>query len=254
MLDNLADIFAGNENVRPLARQFIGALRGLAIEFDCVVLLLSHPSLSGINSGSGTSGNTAWNNSVRSRLYLTRDDEDKEVGPDRRILQTMKANYGPNGCRIELRWEVGRFARTDQRGGRQPRRCIEVATGGAGVPASAEVACDQGDKRFSPPKHLLRSCGVCHPSSIRGCLQGSAGDCNVRAAGAGSHRGGAGRATHQATALPCRTCFSGRSITTGMNLAVRVSQRSPAGLSQRFSNGYQPSKSAVPTGVCSNHI
>ena len=55
VLDNLADIFAGNENVRPLARQFIGALRGLAIEFDCVVLLLSHPSLSGINSGTGAS-------------------------------------------------------------------------------------------------------------------------------------------------------------------------------------------------------
>lgn len=62
VLDNLADIFAGNENVRPLARQFIGALRGLAIEFDCVVLLLSHPSLSGMNTGTGASGNTAWNN------------------------------------------------------------------------------------------------------------------------------------------------------------------------------------------------
>lgn len=116
VLDNLADTFAGNENVRPLARQFVGALRGLSIEFDCVVLLLAHPSLSGLNSGAGTSGNTAWNNSVRSRLYLVRDKDDKggEADPDRRILQTMKANYGPTGGHIQLRWEAGRFMRTDQ--------------------------------------------------------------------------------------------------------------------------------------------
>lgn len=35
VLDNLADVFAGNENSRPLARQFIGMLRGLAIQCNC---------------------------------------------------------------------------------------------------------------------------------------------------------------------------------------------------------------------------
>ncbi|BCH23553.1 AAA family ATPase [Mesorhizobium sp. L-8-3] len=115
VLDNLADIFSGNENSRPLARQFIGALRGLAIEFDCTVLLLSHPSLSGLTSGSGTSGSTAWNNSVRSRLYLVRDREQDggESDANRRTLSTMKANYGPTGGTIPLRWEAGRFVRTD---------------------------------------------------------------------------------------------------------------------------------------------
>ncbi|WP_309082848.1 AAA family ATPase [Chelativorans sp.] len=115
VLDNLADVFAGNENVRPLARQFVSALRGQAIEFDCVVLLLSHPSLSGINSGSGMSGNTAWNNSVRSRLYLLREKEKDgaELDPDNRLLQTMKSNYGPSGGQVPLRWQAGRFIRTD---------------------------------------------------------------------------------------------------------------------------------------------
>jgi RecA-family ATPase len=92
VLDNLADIFAGNENVRPLARQFVSSLRALAIEFDCVVLLLAHPSLSGMASGAGTSGNTAWNNSVQSRLYLVTSSDD--LDPDGRVLQTIKANYG----------------------------------------------------------------------------------------------------------------------------------------------------------------
>jgi RecA-family ATPase len=119
ILDNLADIFAGNENSKVLARQFIGLLRGLALRHDCTVLLLAHPSLSGLSSGSGTSGNTAWSNSVRSRLYLVRerDHDGFESDPNRRVLQTMKANYGPVGGRICLRWEAGRFIRLDQAAG-----------------------------------------------------------------------------------------------------------------------------------------
>ena len=113
VLDNLADVFAGNENVRPLVRQFIGALRKLAMEFDCAVLLLAHPSLSGLTNGSGTSGSTAWNNSVRSRLYLSRKSDSADGDDTCRILKTMKANYGPAGGQIPLRWQAGRFVRTD---------------------------------------------------------------------------------------------------------------------------------------------
>lgn len=115
ILDNLADIFGGNENAKHLARQFVGMLRGLAIEFECAVILLSHPSLSGMASGSGSSGNVAWNNSVRSRLYLQRDkDKDgTETDPNRRFIETKKANYGPSGRQIDLRWENGRFVAID---------------------------------------------------------------------------------------------------------------------------------------------
>lgn len=114
VLDNLADVFGGNENVKSLARQFIGMLRGLAIENDCAVLLLAHPSLTGMSSGSGSSGNVAWNNSVRSRLYLRRDkDEDgTEIDPNLRVLETKKANYAATGSEIEMRWEAGRFVPT----------------------------------------------------------------------------------------------------------------------------------------------
>jgi RecA-family ATPase len=110
ILDTLADLFPGNENDRAQARQFIGLLRGLAIRHDCAVLLLSHPSLSGLNSGSGTSGSTAWNNSVRSRLYLERVIvEGYEPDHDARVLTTKKANYGKTGGEIRMKWFGGVF-------------------------------------------------------------------------------------------------------------------------------------------------
>lgn len=110
VLDTLADLFPGNENDRAQARQFIGMLRGLAIEYDCAVVLLSHPSLSGMNSGTGTSGSTGWNNSVRSRLYLERVTQDGyEANPDARVLRTMKANYGRIGGEIGMTWRNGVF-------------------------------------------------------------------------------------------------------------------------------------------------
>lgn len=110
VLDTLADLFPGNENDRALARQFIGHLRALAIKHECAVILLAHPSLSGLNSGSGTSGSTAWNNSVRSRLYLERINQDGyEANPDARVLRTMKANYGRTGGEISLTWRNGVF-------------------------------------------------------------------------------------------------------------------------------------------------
>lgn len=110
VLDTLADLHAGEENSRAHARQFIGMLRGLAIRHGCAVLLLAHPSLSGMASGSGLSGSTAWNASVRSRLYLGRvGDGDYEANPDARRLVTKKANYGPSGGEIGLTWRDGVF-------------------------------------------------------------------------------------------------------------------------------------------------
>ena len=58
ILDTLADLFGGDEIKRPHARQFIGMLRGLAIKYGVTILLLSHPSLTGMTSGTGTSGST----------------------------------------------------------------------------------------------------------------------------------------------------------------------------------------------------
>ncbi len=110
VLDTLADIFPGNENDRSQVRHFVGLLRGLAIRHRCAVLTLAHPSLTGIASGTGASGSTAWNNSVRSRLYFERiKSEGYESDPDARRLKVMKSNYGPIDEEIAVRWQDGVF-------------------------------------------------------------------------------------------------------------------------------------------------
>jgi RecA-family ATPase len=114
VLDNSADVFGGNENDRAQVRQFIGILRSLAIAANAGVLLTSHPSLTGISTGTGLSGSTAWNASVRSRLYFKRatTDKDEEPDPNLRVLEVMKNNYGPVGETITLRWKDGLFLPT----------------------------------------------------------------------------------------------------------------------------------------------
>jgi RecA-family ATPase len=88
VIDPSADVFGGDEINRSQVRKFVSMLRGLAIDYDCAVLLLSYPSLTGLNSGTGTSGSTAWNNSVRSWLYL------QATSPETRVLKVVKANHG----------------------------------------------------------------------------------------------------------------------------------------------------------------
>lgn len=137
VLDTLADLFGGDENVRAQARQFIGALRGLAIRHQVTVMVLGHPSLSGMSSGSGASGSTGWNNSVRSRLYFERvqvrdGDRMTEPDPDIRVLRLMKANYGRAGSEIRVKWKAGMF----------------VAVGGTGANDGGPAAAARADMLF----------------------------------------------------------------------------------------------------------
>jgi RecA-family ATPase len=111
VIDNSADVFGGNELVRAQVRQFIAHLTRIAQEGNCGLVLTYHPSLTGLTNGSGTSGSTGWNNSFRSRLYIRKSDkkDDHEADPDLRVFEVLKANYGPAGEKITLRWENGVF-------------------------------------------------------------------------------------------------------------------------------------------------
>jgi RecA-family ATPase len=71
-----------------------------------------------MSSRSGTSGSTAWNNSVRSRLYLDKmrlyldkikNKDDEEIDADVRVLSVKKSNYGPSDMEMRLRWKRGAF-------------------------------------------------------------------------------------------------------------------------------------------------
>jgi RecA-family ATPase len=111
VLDNSADVFAGNENDRGQVRHFVTLLRGVAMSAGAGLVLTSHPSLTGTKNETGLSGSTAWNASVRSRLYFKRavTDKDEEPDQDLRVLEVMKANYGPIGETVMLRWRDGLF-------------------------------------------------------------------------------------------------------------------------------------------------
>ena len=110
ILDTLADLYPGNENDRAQARQFIGQLRRVCVENRVTIVLLSHPSLSGMSSGSGTSGNTAWSNSVRSRLYMQRIiDGGYEADKSARKITVMKSNYGETGLELVMKYNDGAF-------------------------------------------------------------------------------------------------------------------------------------------------
>jgi RecA-family ATPase len=119
ILDTVADIFMGNENIRPQVRAFITAIRRLAIINAGGVILTAHPSRAGLADGSGLSGSTGWNGSVRSRIYFTkpksadRDVDGEEEPTNDRVLKTMKSNYGPAGDKMRVKWQEGVFVRTD---------------------------------------------------------------------------------------------------------------------------------------------
>jgi RecA-family ATPase len=101
--DAAADVFAGKEIDRTQTRQFITRARGLGIDTDSAVILVAHPSLTGISSDTGLSGNTAWHNSVRARLYLKKASGDTTL----RALEVKKNNYGPVSETVLLRWRDG---------------------------------------------------------------------------------------------------------------------------------------------------
>jgi len=110
-IDTSADVYGGNENDRAQVRQFIGLLRHLAITADSSVVLLSHPSNTGINNGTGISGSTGWHNSVRARMYLTsvKPEDGEQPENDLRVLHFKKNNYGPVSESIVLRYRNGLF-------------------------------------------------------------------------------------------------------------------------------------------------
>ncbi|QWG16127.1 AAA family ATPase [Bradyrhizobium sediminis] len=107
IVDSIAATFGGNQNDRTHARTFVSLFRRLAQDVDAAVLLLDHPSLSGITSGTGRGGSMDWQNATRARLHLetvTNDD-----GTTGRVLEMKKSNYGPAGEKVTLHWEDGCF-------------------------------------------------------------------------------------------------------------------------------------------------
>ena len=117
ILDTLADVFGGAEIDRVQVNFFLKTLvGGLILErraqgHTLTVMLLGHPSKAGMADESGLSGSTAWDNSVRARLYLRRPEN---AGPDERVLTRAKANYSSgDGDELALLYSAGVFVGLD---------------------------------------------------------------------------------------------------------------------------------------------
>jgi RecA-family ATPase len=119
IFDALADLYGADENVRRTVRAFIILLKRLAISLRLAVLMVAHPSLAGVTSGSGLSGSTDWHNGPRARLYLARakDVDGKPLGADLRTLTVMKVQWAQEGTVFRLRRQDGAFVYESKEGG-----------------------------------------------------------------------------------------------------------------------------------------
>lgn len=103
-IDNVALVFADNENDRIAATGFINALNGMAARLGCGIILSTHTSKSTEEGGNRiASGSTGWVNASRSVITLKAD----ETNPDRVTLKLVKANHAKRGDEIALLWKDG---------------------------------------------------------------------------------------------------------------------------------------------------
>lgn len=106
VVDNASDSFGGDEINRRQVRAFMRSLGQVARLTDCAVCLLAHVDKGTSRNrraegGEGYSGSTAWHNSARSRLFMTRE----ESGLLR--LEHQKSNLGRMQEPISLTWPEG---------------------------------------------------------------------------------------------------------------------------------------------------
>lgn len=106
VFDPVANIWDGNEIDRSQVTSFLSIIRNrFAEQLGCTVILNAHPSRDSMKDGTGYSGSSAWNSSVKSRLYLKIDDSDK----NKRILTLAKSNDAMPGQQILMTWKDGWF-------------------------------------------------------------------------------------------------------------------------------------------------
>lgn len=122
-LDNVAHLFAGNENDRGEVTRFVNALNRLAGDTGAAVLLLGHPN----KAGDSYSGSTAWLNAVRSQFTIEHD-----LQTDMRTVTVGKANYARKGEQLRFAWVDWAFVLEDELPPDTARQLAETAKAHAG--------------------------------------------------------------------------------------------------------------------------
>jgi len=103
IVDNASDAYGGDEIQRRQVRAFIRSLGDIAKLSNCALLLLAHVDKATSRArksegGEGYSGSTAWHNSVRSRLFMTRTESGTLV------IEHQKSNLGRCHEPVTLEW------------------------------------------------------------------------------------------------------------------------------------------------------
>lgn len=103
IVDNISDIFGADEINRRQVRGFMRSMAEIAKHVDCAVVLLAH--VAKVTSrkdthGESYSGSTAWHNSARSRLFLSRE---------RGLIKLLheKSTHGQACDELRLVWPEG---------------------------------------------------------------------------------------------------------------------------------------------------
>ena len=108
ILDPLAAAFSGNENDRGQVRQFMADWGAWAYEWNCAVVIVSHPPK---NTGAVYSGSTDWRNAARAVLVLDHVDGCTRLSCD-------KSSLGPKPEPLVLRdwtwWSASPWNEDDQ--------------------------------------------------------------------------------------------------------------------------------------------
>lgn len=113
-LDPATDFFDANEIDRRDVRAFIAALRALVPGPVVVSAHVNRDSARAPRTGMSWSGSTAWHNSARARIELSRPvpDEDETLpttDDGQRLLHLCKQNDGRAGLQIEARLDFDRW-------------------------------------------------------------------------------------------------------------------------------------------------
>ena len=115
IIDNASDAYGGDEIQRRQVRAFIRSLVEVARLTDCAVMLLAHVDKSTsrgrkAEGGESYSGSTAWHNSARSRLFMTRGEDGSLT------LEHQKSNLGKCNEPIKLVWLEGGLPKLQESG------------------------------------------------------------------------------------------------------------------------------------------
>jgi putative DNA primase/helicase len=111
IIDSTSDAYDAEENRRPHVRRYMNTMLALVRPHRGSVIHVAHvdkfTARGNANNGQTYTGSTAWNNSVRARLSLTKPtDGDDDDG--RRVLTVEKINYGKPGLEVPLRYDLDR--------------------------------------------------------------------------------------------------------------------------------------------------